>query len=126
MRTRVALAIVAAMAAATVACGSGVSRTSGPAARPNILLVTIDTLRADRIGVGVAPNVDRLAAAGLRFTAARSAAPLTLPSHATILTGLLPPAHGVHENGVDSLDDRHQTLAKILRGAGYRTAAFVG
>src|SRR4051812_37640454 len=121
MRTLVAVALLA----AAVACGSGASR-SGAAERPNVLLVTIDTLRADRIGVGVAPNVDRLAASGLRFTAARSAAPLTLPSHATILTGLLPPVHGVHENGIDVLDDRHQTLAKILKGAGYRTAAFVG
>ena len=122
MRTLVAFATIA----ATVACGSGSSRQRGPAPRPNILLVTIDTLRADRIGAGVAPNLDRLAASGLRFTAARSAVPLTLPSHTTILTGLLPPAHGVRENGVDALDERHPTVARLLKDAGYQTAAFIG
>jgi arylsulfatase A-like enzyme/Flp pilus assembly protein TadD len=95
-------------------------------ARPNILLVTIDTWRVDRLSASVTPNIDRLAAAGIRFTAARTAAPLTLPSHTTILTGLLPPAHGVRENGVDALSETHPTVAKLLRNAGYRTAAFVG
>lgn len=93
---------------------------------PNILLVTIDTLRADRIGRGIAPALDRLAAEGVQFTAARSVVPLTLPSHASVMTGLLPPAHGVRENGTDRLSDRHQTIARLLKGAGYRTAAFVG
>ena len=73
------------------------------AATPNVLLVTIDTFRADRLGTGLAPAIDRLAASGIRFTSARTAVPLTLPSHATIHTGLLPPAHGVRENGVDAL-----------------------
>src|SRR5438067_989009 len=72
-------------------------------AHPNIVLVTIDTWRADRLGAGISPALDRLAAAGMRFTTARTAAPLTLPSHATILTGLLPPAHGVRVNGLDRL-----------------------
>ena len=97
-----------------------------PPARPNVLLVTIDTFRADRVGTGVAPGIDRLAAAGLRFTAARAAVPLTLPSHTTIHTGLLPPAHGVRENGVDALSATHPTVASLLKGAGYDTAAFVG
>ena len=52
--------------------------------------------------------------------------PLTLPSHTTILTGLLPPVHGVRENGVDALADTHATIARLLKGAGYDTAAFVG
>jgi choline-sulfatase len=102
---------------------------SAPAAKrqpPNILLVTIDTFRADRLGVGVAPALDRLAASAQEFTSARSAVPLTLPSHTTILTGLLPPEHGVRENGIDTLSDAHQTMAKLLKAAGYRTAAFVG
>jgi choline-sulfatase len=94
--------------------------------RPNVLLITIDTFRADRVGIGLTPAIDRLAASGLRFTAAYSAVPLTLPSHTTILTGLLPPAHGVRENGIDTLDARHQTVATLLKGAGYDTAAFVG
>jgi arylsulfatase A-like enzyme len=91
-----------------------------------VLLVTIDTFRADRVGIGLTPAIDRLAASGLRFTAAHSAVPLTLPSHTTILTGLLPPAHGVRENGIDTLDARHRTVATLLKGAGYDTAAFVG
>ena len=92
----------------------------------NVLLVTIDTFRADRVGTGVAPTIDRLAAAGTRFTAARTAVPLTLPSHATIHTGLLPPAHGVRQNGTDALADTHQTIARLLKTAGYATGAFVG
>ena len=82
--------------AMTLAC------TPAPPAKPqapNVLLVTIDTFRADRVGTGVAPTIDRLAASGIRFTAARATVPLTLPSHASIHTGLLPTAHGVRENG---------------------------
>jgi choline-sulfatase len=106
----------------TLGCG-------GPAAappQPNVLLVTIDTFRADRLGTGITPALDRLAASGLRFTTARAAVPLTLPSHTTILTGLLPPVHGVRENGVDALSDTHPTIARLLKTAGYETAAFVG
>jgi arylsulfatase A-like enzyme/Tfp pilus assembly protein PilF len=111
-----------AMAILSVACG----RAQLPHARaPNVLLITIDTWRADRLGVGISPHLDRLAANGVRFTAARTAAPLTLPSHTTILTGLLPPAHGVRENGVAS-SDAHPTVATLLKNAGYQTAAFVG
>ncbi|MCU1383538.1 MAG: hypothetical protein JWL71_2235, partial [Acidobacteria bacterium] len=117
---RIAVVIVAALAAAC-------SAAPAPAPlRPNLLLVTIDTFRADRVGIGVAPAIDRLARSGLRFTSARSAVPLTLPSHATIHTGLLPPAHGVRENGVDVLAGSHQTVARLLKNAGYDTAAFVG
>jgi choline-sulfatase len=94
--------------------------------RPNLLLVTIDTFRADRVGAGLTPAIDRLAAAGLVFTNARTAVPLTLPSHTTIHTGLLPPAHGVRENGIDTLAATHPTIATLLKRAGYDTAAFVG
>ena len=97
-----------------------------PPARLNILLVTIDTFRADRVGVGLTPAIDRLAAAGVRFTQARTAVPLTLPSHVTIHTGLLPPGHGVRENGIGGLADSQQTIARLLKGDGYDTAAFVG
>jgi len=105
------------------ACGSADHRASS---RPDVLLVTIDTLRADRVGAGVAPALDRLAASAVRFTAARAAAPLTLPSHTTIHTGLLPPAHGVRENGIGALSPARPTLATLLKASGYRTAAFVG
>jgi len=114
------------MAVAIVAAGCRQQPAAKPPPPPNVLLITIDTFRADRLGVGVAPALDRLAAASLRFMAARAAVPLTLPSHTTILTGLLPPAHGVRENGVDVLADAHPTIARLLKNAGYRTAAFVG
>ena len=90
-----------------------------PGAAPNVLLVTIDTFRADRVGTGVAPAIDRLAASGIRFTAARTTVPLTLPSHASIHTGLLPPAHGVRENGAP-LAGAHQTLAPDAEGGRLR------
>src|SRR3954447_7927487 len=111
---------------AIVAACSGRTPRAKAVAPPNILLVTIDTFRADRIGTGIAPAIDRLAASGVRFTSARTAVPLTLPSHATIHTGLLPPAHGVRENGIDVLGPAHATLARLLKSAGYETAAFVG
>src|SRR5262245_53604013 len=97
----------------------------------NVLLVTIDTLRADRLGVygnhaGLTPTLDALAADGVRFTHAWSHAPATLPAHASILTGLLPPHHGVRNNGSFRLGLQPATLAERLRAAGYRTGAFVG
>src|SRR5439155_14811860 len=97
----------------------------------NVLLITIDTLRSDRVGAfggppGLTPNLDRLAEHGLRLTRAYAAAPLTLPSHASILTGLSPPAHGVRTNGLFRLGPTVPTLATILKAAGYRTGAFVG
>ena len=109
-------------------CGllAGCRQAAAPAARPDVLLVTIDTFRADRIGIGLTPTIDRLAASGLRFTGARSAVPLTLPAHTTIHTGLMPPAHGVRENGLDTLAPAHPTIATLLKRAGYTTAAFVG
>src|SRR5215207_8698149 len=82
------------------------SPAPAPAAPPNVLLVTIDTLRADRIGAGIAPTLDRLAARSVQFVNARTVAPLTLPAHVSIMTGQLPPTHGVRLNGV-SLGDAH-------------------
>jgi arylsulfatase A-like enzyme len=98
---------------------------------PSILLVTIDTLRADRVGAygdaqARTPHLDALARSGLAFDRAYSPAPLTLPSHTTILTGLLPPAHGVRGNGAFALGPGPPTLAEALRARGLRTAAFVG
>jgi arylsulfatase A-like enzyme/Tfp pilus assembly protein PilF len=99
-------------------------------ARPNVLLVTVDTLRADRLGCygfGLAhtPAIDRLAEEGVRCTDAASSAPITLPAHASIMTGLYPPAHGVRDNGNYALGPDAVTLAERLGAAGYRTAAFV-
>jgi choline-sulfatase len=111
------------LALSMISCGT--PAPSPKPAPPNVLLITIDTLRADRVGTGLMPAIDRLAASGVRFTGARAAAPLTLPSHATIHTGVLPPVHGVRENGA-VLAGSHATIARALKGAGYDTAAFVG
>ena len=97
----------------------------------NVLLVTIDTLRRDRVGAfggpaGLTPTLDRLASEGLRFTRAYASAPLTLPSHASLLTAVSPPRHGVRVNGLFRLGPSLPTLATILQQAGYRTGAFVG
>ncbi len=102
-------------------------------ARPkieNVLIVTLDTTRADRLGaygftLARTPNIDRLAREGTRFDDAISAAPITLPSHSTIFTGLLPPAHGVRDNGSYALGDGATTLAERFKAAGYETQAFV-
>lgn len=104
------------------ACTGGTP--SAPARKPNVLLITIDTLRADRVGRGLTPALDALASRGTRYLQARATAPMTLPSHTSILTGALPPAAGVRVNG-DVLAVR-PTLARALHDAGYRTAAFVG
>lgn len=100
-------------------------------AKPSVLLVTVDTMRADRIGAYgcrrvETPAMDGLAAEGVLFSRVYSAVPLTLPSHTTIMTGLYPPGHGVRNNGNYRLPDEVVTLAEVLRDAGYTTAAFVG
>ncbi len=104
----------------------------GPARspHPNVLLVTIDTLRADRLGCyGYAgartPILDGVAAGGVRFTTAVVHVPLTTPSHASILTGLTPLRHGVRDNGDFALPDGVPSVAEAFRRAGYATAAFV-
>lgn len=99
--------------------------------RPNVLLITIDTLRADRVGAygyraGQTPVIDRLAAEGLRVEDAFTAVPVTLAAHATLLTGRLPTEHGVRGNSFYRLPERETTLAEVLKQAGYRTAAVVG
>ena len=93
--------------------------------RPNIVLITIDTLRTDRLGRGLTPNLDALAARGTSYQNVRTTVPLTLPAHVSLMTGAAPYAHGVRENGV-VFDRKLPTLARRFRDAGYRTAAFVG
>jgi arylsulfatase A-like enzyme/Flp pilus assembly protein TadD len=95
------------------------------ARRNNVVLITIDTLRADRLRRGFTPSMDALAGEGVRFDNARSAVPLTLPSHTTIMTGTPPSTHGVHDNGV-VFKRGPLTIARALHDAGYRTGAFVG
>ena len=100
----------------------------------NVLLVTLDTTRADRIGafgrrIGAphaeTPALDELAARGATFARASSVMPLTLPAHSTLMTGLLPAAHGVRDNGGFRLADERRTLAEAFAAAGFRTGGFV-
>ena len=102
--------------------------TSGP---PSILLVSLDTTRADRLGcygrpVARTPEIDRLAREGTVFERAFTPAPITLPAHASLLTGRFPHRHGARDNGIYRLLDDVPTLGEGLRAAGYRTAAVVG
>ncbi len=112
------------------ACGSGEILRSGSAASSDVLLLTLDTTRADRLGVygydkAETPNLDRLAREGVRFTDAVSPAPITLVAHTSILTGLDPDHHGVRHNGQYRLDPSATTVAETLKANGYETAAFV-
>jgi arylsulfatase A-like enzyme/Flp pilus assembly protein TadD len=105
-----------------------------PAAQPsapNVLLITIDTIRADHIGsyghsAARTPVMDRLAREGVRFTDATAHAPLTYPSHVAILTGRYPGAFGVKLNGMTALPDDAVTLAERMRDGGYHTGAVIG
>ena len=99
--------------------------------RPSVLVVTLDTTRADRIGCygarpSVTPNLDALAAAGVRFDRVVSPAPLTVPAHASLFTGRVPRRHGARDNAAFLLPDGVPTLAEVLRDAGWSTAAVVG
>lgn len=122
-------AALAALLACT-ACGAPAPDAAGRAAGYDVLLVTLDTTRADHLGSyggppGVTPVLDGIAARGVRMADAVTVAPVTLPAHASILTGLAPPAHGVHNNGETALADAQTTLAEVLVARGYRTGAFV-
>ena len=103
---------------------------SGGAKRPDVILVTLDTTRADRLGAyGYADartdTIDGLAASGLRFDQAISPMPLTIPAHATMFTGLLPYHHNIRSNGDNVLGPDFTTLAERLQGAGFQTGASV-
>jgi len=104
---------------------------STPPRPTSVLLVTIDTLRADRVGSygdssARTPAMDALASRGVRFEHAYTPAPVTLPAHTSILTGLAPPAHGVRGNGAFALGPGTPTLAEALRARGLATGAFIG
>jgi arylsulfatase A-like enzyme len=96
----------------------------------NLLVITLDTVRADHIGaygyrLAQTPHLDRLAREGVMFEQAVTAVPLTLPSHCSLFTGRFPVHHGVHDNSGPPLAPLQPTLASILRASGYRTGAFV-
>ncbi|HET9229475.1 MAG TPA: sulfatase, partial [Thermoanaerobaculia bacterium] len=94
------------------------------AAPPSVVLLTLDTTRADALGPGT-PNLSGLAARGTRWTRAVTPVPLTLPAHASLLTGLTPPEHGIRDNGTAVLPKDVPTLATAFSSRGYATAAFV-
>ncbi|MFH1679080.1 MAG: sulfatase, partial [Candidatus Eisenbacteria bacterium] len=139
------IAIVFLVFAAFVRCGGDGGRTSGgeggtPAPRAegaafarnglSVLFISIDTIRPDHIGCYgyeevETPRIDALAAEGVRFARASAAAPLTLPSHASMLTGQFPYRHRVRNNGTYRLAEERQTLAESMLGEEYRTAGFV-
>lgn len=117
-------------ALALLACGCGSAEFDGPV----VVLVTLDTTRADHLGCygaptpGISPRLDALAAGGVRFDAAISQAAVTPVSHASIFTGLYPYNHGLrvmHGRQQNRLDPAQVTLAEILRDVGYETGAFV-
>ena len=114
-----------------VACQSELPASDEPVTQNNhVLLITVDTLRADRIGaygdpLAKTPNMDSLASEGVLFREAHSATPLTLPSHASILTGLYPRQHQIRDNSGFRLGDEALTIAEVLQAAEIHTAAFV-
>lgn len=117
-----------------VAVAAGAAFFSRRDARPepssDIILITIDTLRADALGYAGStraktPFLDSLAARGTVFTRAHAHNVVTLPSHANILTGLYPWQHGIRDNAGFTLDAKHPTIAETLRASGYATGAFV-
>ena len=97
----------------------------------NVLLISIDTLRADHLGCygyqkAKTSTIDQLAKEGIQFTSCYTTAPITLPAHATLMTGQSPLSHGVRDNGTFRLEDESLTLAEIYKEQGYHTAAFIG
>lgn len=99
--------------------------------RPNLVLITMDTTRADHLGAygyerAETPNLDALASEGFLFRQHLTPVPLTLPSHTSIMTGHYPPTHTVHDNGTFFVPQEAVTLAEVLSAAGYQTSAFVG
>ncbi len=98
--------------------------------RPSLVLVTLDTTRADRIGAyghphAHTPNLDQLATEGVRFEHAYTTVPLTTPAHASMLSGMYPPSHGIRTNGDASLPTEALTVAEVLVAEGWRTGASV-
>ncbi len=139
-------ALIALLFAAILAAGTGWSflhrrspsgatgkdhpATAGSSAIRNVVLISIDTCRADHLSCygykrPTTPNIDAVARDGAMFKMAITPVPLTTPAHSSMLTGTYPPTHGVRLNSFDHLADSNVTLAKTLREAGYQTAAFV-
>ncbi|MDH7513027.1 MAG: sulfatase-like hydrolase/transferase [Clostridiales bacterium] len=105
--------------------------TSAGIDKPNLLLITLDTTRADHLPTYgyldvKTPHLDELAEKGIVFDECIASSPLTLPSHCSMMTGLYPTFHGVRVNGNTALSDQHLTLAELFSQAGYTCGAFIG
>src|SRR4051812_39421089 len=131
MRPSSVLCALSIAIASTVGC-DGSRRAKATAREPNVLLVVVDTLRADRLGCygnkrGLTPRIDGLAESGARFESCFSHAPWTLPSFASLLTSLTPEEHGAGGRVLDfrGLRGSIPTLPERFRGAGYATAEIV-
>lgn len=119
------LCLIAALTA--IRCGK--KAASPPEVPPNILLITIDTVRPDYLSCygskNPTPTIDSIAKQGMLFENAFSQVPLTFPSHTTILTGLFPVHHGVHNNGLEIFSAKEKLITSVLRRKGYKTGAVV-
>ena len=120
-------AIAVASLLATSCSGHG---PRAPTTARHVVLVTIDTLRADRLGcygsrTVETPHLDRIAGEGTIALQASASVPLTLPSHASLMTGRVPPEHGLRDNFAPPLPPSVPTLAELFKNAGFQTAGFV-
>ncbi|HUL14546.1 MAG TPA: sulfatase-like hydrolase/transferase [Terriglobales bacterium] len=114
-----------------VSLGLPARATPATKAPPNVVLFTLDTLRADHLGcygdmAAETPNLDRISQDGVRFAHAYTLVPITLPSHTVILTGTYPMRNGIHDFSGNRLNDTLPTLATVFRDRGYETAASIG
>jgi len=130
-KTRTLLSGLLGLLVLMAGCHQGGLLRQARAPKLNVVLITIDTLRADHLGCygysgTKTPNIDQLAKDGALFSRCYTPVPVTLPSHLSIMTGLYPLSHGVHNNGTFVAGPELLTLAEILKGRGYQTAAFVG
>lgn len=126
----VAVFVAAALGAVASRAAPQESLPASKPSRPDILLITLDTVRRDFLGCygrtpSPTPALDRLAQQSVVFEDAYTTVPLTLPAHASLLTGLYPNAHGIHDNSLYRLPDATVTLAEQLQAAGYATGAAV-
>jgi choline-sulfatase len=128
---RASLAVVALVSAVALSALGRILLGAAPAAPVSVVMITLDTTRADRLSpygfMNVSlPHLERLARDGVVFDQATSVAPMTLPAHTSLFTGLFPPRHGVRDNADPALAETETTLAKVLRARGLPTGAFVG
>ena len=129
-RFRIFIAFASAILSAGIACKSEKEIRPHLPDKPNVVLITLDTTRADHLPVYgykevSTPNLDSLAKDGILFRQCTSSSPLTLPAHSTIMTGTYPTYHGVRINGNTALAAQQHTLAEAFAEKGYQTGAFV-